>query len=79
MKNITVEGILNKNTPMYFCLSCRSRSKNRCKFFDTPVVLNYNRCFYHSKYKPVAKRYKKPANLEQIIAEEEKRKYVQNR
>ena len=59
--------------PKYFCSSCEKRCDNRCTFFHRPVVKDYNRCYYHSFYKPVAVVFKAPDNLEEIMEKEEQK------
>ena len=59
--------------PEHYCEDCTKRCLNRCTFFQRPVVKDWNRCFYHSYYSPVAASFRCPDNLEEIMkAEEEK-------
>ena len=60
--------------PKHYCSTCtKLKSDNTCDCFKRRVEPNYNRCFFHSYYSPVAVSFKAPANLEEIIQEEEKR------
>ena len=59
--------------PKYFCVTCtKLKNGNYCDCFQRHVEPNYNRCFYHSNYKPKIVKFKTSENLESIIKEEEK-------
>lgn len=76
IKKYNKEIELKFPAPKYFCNSCDRCYNKRCSFFDRPIIPDYNRCYYHSKYSPVAIKFKAPDNLEQIIKEEEEKKAI---
>lgn len=59
-------------TPKYLCQNCTKCVDNRCTFYNRPIITDYNRCFNHSHYKPIAVALKTPDNSDEIIREEEK-------
>ena len=67
------EELKNKEQPLpkYLCKSCTKCEENRCTFYNRPIIKDYNRCFNHSNYHPVASKYVSPVNIEDIALEEE--------
>lgn len=74
VKKYNKEVKLKFPAPKYYCKTCAKCCNNRCKFFDRPIIPDYNRCYYHSKYSIIALKFKAPDNLEEIIQKEEEEK-----
>lgn len=78
IKEVTLFKGHKKNTdvpePKYYCESCYKLRGCTCDTFHRHVEPTYNRCFYHSHYTPVIASFQVVANLDQIVAEEEKKK-----
>lgn len=69
-------GEKDVKTPNFYCRSCENNCDKHCSFYDRPVDPNYNRCFNHTFYHPIAIRFKAPSNLEEIVQKEEELKKV---
>lgn len=52
--------------PKYYCNSCKRCNNKRCSFFDRYIEQDYNKCFYHSSYNPIATKYVSPPNIKEI-------------
>ena len=50
--------------PKYFCKTCTKCIDKHCTVFKRYVEPDYNRCFNHSNYNPIAANFKPARNLE---------------
>ncbi len=53
-------------TPKYYCESCDKCKDNRCETFNRYVEPEYNRCFYHTYYKPIPVKFRPAADCYEI-------------
>lgn len=58
--------------PQYLCKTCTKCVNSRCTFYNRQVEVDYNKCFNHSNYSPIATSFRSPDNLEEIVRNEEK-------
>jgi hypothetical protein len=56
--------------PKYYCETCDKCKDNRCDTFNRYVDPEYNKCFYHTYYKPIPVVFKPSIDLKEsaIIA-----------
>jgi hypothetical protein len=77
-KRVSNNIIGEKKQPMpeYPCITCSHCSGKWCNCFNRHVDITFNRCFYHSNYRPIEAVFKVQEGLEQVIEREEAREVL---
>lgn len=66
-----------KPQPQYYCSSClKLKDGSFCSCFQRRVEADYNRCYNHSNYDPIVTPFRVPANIDEIVRENEEKRYA---